>query len=182
MRAALQANKQRPVHIWTMFQRSLNMIPDACFTAYSLRRSTVAFACQGWCRHTSKHVLRIKPIRAVSIAAKLRRRTTSPYPRQEFTSSQITASFVIHLSTLKGYGLDENKNRFLKTWAMYKIDRFLHQYLRLRTACEFEVASLSIMLDGQPKNLGAGDGKWPSSTDIQTAFTAASRYLFPMQH
>src|SRR5207244_1206944 len=56
-----------------------------------------------------------------------------------------------------------------------------HQHLRLRTACEFEMADLNVTLDGQSKNLGGGDGKWPSSTDIQTAFTAARDTCFPRQ-
>jgi hypothetical protein len=102
-----------------------------------------------------------------------------PYSRQEFTSPSIAASFIFHLSTLKGYGLDADKNRFLQTWALYKIDRFIHQHLRLRTACEFEKASLKIALDGAPGDLGGGAGVWPSSSDIEAAFAAARDACFP---
>jgi hypothetical protein len=105
-----------------------------------------------------------------------------PYPRQEFTSSNITASFILHLSTLKGYGLDENKSRFLQAWALYKIDRLLHEHLRLRTACEFQVLGIKVMLEGpegQSQDLGDDSGKWPSSPDILNAFSAARDRCFP---
>ncbi len=102
-----------------------------------------------------------------------------PYPRQEFTSTGITASFIVHLSTLKGYCLDEPKRRFLQSWALYKIDRFLNDYLRLRTACEFEVVGILATLDGKPADLGSGDGKWPETGDIKSTFTTARETCFP---
>ena len=143
------------------------------------KRLTAAFVCA---RLVSAYIEASAPNQANSggvYRGEVTAKDNIPYPRQEFTSSSITASFIFHVSTLKGYGLDESKNRFLQAWALYKIDRFLHQYLRLRTACEFDVDELKVTLDGVSKDLGGGDGKWPLSSDILEAFTCSSEHLLP---
>lgn len=179
MKTALQANKQRPVHIWRMVPALFERDPGCVLHGVFLEEIDGRIRLP---RLVSAYIEACSPSQANSggvYRGEVTAKDNIPYPRQEFTSSSITASFILHLSTLKGYGLDEIKNRFLQTWAMYKIDRFLHHYLRLRTACEFEVADLKVTLDGQRKNLGGGDGMWPSSTDIVTAFTATRDTCFP---
>lgn len=181
MKTALQANKQRPVHIWRMvpaiFERDPGCVLHGVFIEEIDGRIRLP-------RLVSAYVEASSPCQANSggvYRGEVTAKDNIPYPRQEFTSSSISASFIFHLSTLKGYGLDENKNRFLQTWALYKIDRFIHQHLRLRTACEFDVANSKVTLDGQAANLGGGAGTWPSSTDIQAAFATARNTCFPRQ-
>ncbi len=61
-----------------------------------------------------------------------------PYHRDEYTSRKITAFFNIDLAQLRGYGLDQNAEHLLIALALYKIQKFLTEGLRLRTACDLE--------------------------------------------
>ena len=63
-----------------------------------------------------------------------------PFARTEFTAEEIKAYFNLDLALLRGYGLDENATNLLITLALFKIRRFLSTGLRLRTACDLEVA------------------------------------------
>lgn len=62
-----------------------------------------------------------------------------PYSRLEFTAKDIRAYFNIDLAQIRGYKLPEVAQRLLIALALYKIQRFLHEGLRLRTACDFVV-------------------------------------------
>lgn len=178
MKTALQANKQRPVHIWRMvpaiFERDPGCVLHGVFLEEIDGRIRLARLVAAYIEASAPNQANSGGVYRGEVTAK----DNIPYPRQEFTSSSITASFILHLSTLKGYGLDESKNRFLQAWALYKIDRFLHQYLRLRTACEFDVADLKVTLDGESKYLGGSDGKWPSSIDIRQTFQEFKKKCF----
>ncbi|HMO16225.1 MAG TPA: type I-U CRISPR-associated RAMP protein Csb1/Cas7u [Pirellulaceae bacterium] len=178
---ALNAKKARPVHIWKMVPEIFRRDPGCVLHGVFLDDIDGRIRLP---RLVSAYIEACSPSQANSGGVYRGEVTASdniPYPRQEFTSHAITASFIFHMSTLKGYGLDAPKNRFLQSWAFYKIDRFLNQYLRLRTACEFDVAELNVSLDGQPKDLGGGEGKWPSSPDILKAFTDARDACFSRQ-
>jgi hypothetical protein len=85
------------------------------------------------------------------------------------------------LATLNGYNLEEAKRRFLQLWALYKIDRFLNGYLRLRTACEFEVSRITTRLSGQANASDGGNVQfpWPKSDEIKEDFIAAKDTCFP---
>src|ERR1017187_3927450 len=202
---ALGANKQRPVHIWKMvpaiFERDPGCVLHGVFIEEIDGRIRLPRLVSAYIEASSPNQANSGGVYRGEATAK----DNIPYPRQEFTSSSITASFIFHLSTLKGYGLDESKNRFLQAWALYKIDRFIHQHLRLRTACEFEVVHCKVTVDGQSRNLGGAsaeqaqetskevtpdgeprepgvdDGAWPSSADIRAAFTTARNTCFPRQ-
>lgn len=176
---ALAVNKSRPVHIWkivpAIFERDPGCVLHGVFFEKldgRIRLPRLVSACieaSAPNQANSSGVYRGEVTAADNI----------PYPRQEFTSTSISATFIFHLSTLRGYNLDEPKNVFLQTWAMYKIDRFLRQHLRLRTACEFDVRDLTLSLDGQKADLGYGIGKWPASADIRQSFLDAKRVCFP---
>ena len=178
---ALNANKNRPVHIWKLvpeiFKRDPGCVLHGVFLDDIDGRIRLPRLVSAYIEASSPNQANSGGVYRGEVTAK----DNIPYPRQEFTSTAISASFTFHESTLKGYGLDAPKNRFLQAWALYKIDRFLRQYLRLRTACEFEVAELKVTLDGKSKDLGGGDGKWPSSPDILEEFTAARDICFPRQ-
>lgn len=64
-----------------------------------------------------------------------------PFHRTEFTADKITAYFNLDLSLLRGYGLGDDATKLLITLAIFKVRRFLSTGLRLRTACDLEVAN-----------------------------------------
>ena len=179
VKTALGANKQRPVHIWKMVPAIFDRDPGCVLHGVFLEEIDGRIRLP---RLVSAYIEACSPNQANSggvYRGEVTAKDNIPYPRQEFTSTGITASFIVHLSTLKGYCLDEPKRRFLQSWALYKIDRFLNEYLRLRTACEFDVAGVAMTLDGKPADLGFGAGKWPETDDITAAFTAARDTCFP---
>lgn len=179
LKTALGANKQRPVHIWKMVPAIFDRDPGCVLHGVFLEEIDGRIRLP---RLVSAYIEACSPNQANSggvYRGEVTAKDNIPYPRQEFTSTSITASFIVHLSTLKGYCLDEPKRRFLQSWALYKIDRFLNDYIRLRTACEFEVAGVVVTLDGKPANLGSGDGKWPTPPDISAAFVSARDTCFP---
>lgn len=61
-----------------------------------------------------------------------------PFHRDEYTASQLTAYFNVDLAQIRGYGLEDAAELLLVTLALYKIRKFLHVGLRLRTACDLE--------------------------------------------
>ncbi len=61
-----------------------------------------------------------------------------PYHRTEFTAERITAYFNLDLALLRGYGLHDEAYKLLIALALFKIQRFLSNGLRLRTACDLE--------------------------------------------
>jgi CRISPR-associated protein Csb1 len=62
-----------------------------------------------------------------------------PFPREEFTGN-ITAYFVLDLALIRGFGLGADVENLLIAISLFKVQRFLHEGLRLRTACDLEVA------------------------------------------
>jgi len=63
-----------------------------------------------------------------------------PFHRDEYMADQIVAYFNLDLSQIRGYGLGTQVETLLIALALFKIRRFLHEGLRLRTACDLEVA------------------------------------------
>lgn len=63
-----------------------------------------------------------------------------PFSRTEFTAEDIRAYFNLDLALLRGYGLGENASRLLIALGLFKVRRFLSSGLRLRTACDLDVA------------------------------------------
>lgn len=61
-----------------------------------------------------------------------------PFHRAEFVAASVKAYFNLDLALLRGYGLPDDANRLLIALALFKIQKFLHTGLRLRTACDLE--------------------------------------------
>lgn len=61
------------------------------------------------------------------------------YHRDEFCG-QITAFFNLDLALIHGFGLGADVETLLVGIALFKIQKFLHDGLRLRTACDLEIA------------------------------------------
>ena len=62
-----------------------------------------------------------------------------PFARDEWTSKKITAYFNLDLRQIRSFGLGEEVEKLLIAFALFKIQRFLAEGLRLRTACDFDL-------------------------------------------
>lgn len=60
-----------------------------------------------------------------------------PFHRTEFTAESTTAFFNLDSRQLLSYGLPEEAEELLLALALWKIEMFLKEGLRLRTACDF---------------------------------------------
>jgi CRISPR-associated protein Csb1 len=65
-----------------------------------------------------------------------------PYSRVEYTAKRITAYFVIDHAQFRSYGLSEPATALLEALADYEIGTLLDRGLRLRTACDLELAEV----------------------------------------
>ncbi len=61
-----------------------------------------------------------------------------PFHRDEYSGS-ITAFFNLDLALIRGFGLGADVETMLIAIALFKIQRFLRDGLRLRTACDLEI-------------------------------------------
>jgi CRISPR-associated protein Csb1 len=63
-----------------------------------------------------------------------------PFHRTEFTAKSITAFFSFDLAQIRGYGLSADATELLITLSLWKVRKFLDSNMRLRAACELELA------------------------------------------
>jgi CRISPR-associated protein Csb1 len=68
-----------------------------------------------------------------------------PFARDEFTARSITLFVNFDLALLRGYGLGDDVERMLVLVGLYKLALLLERGLRLRTACDLEVADDFVM-------------------------------------
>lgn len=62
-----------------------------------------------------------------------------PFARDEWTSEKIVAYFNLDLRQIRSFGLGEAVEKLLILFALFKIQKFLDEGLRLRTACDFDL-------------------------------------------
>jgi CRISPR-associated protein Csb1 len=67
-----------------------------------------------------------------------------PFARTEYAAKRIVAYFNLDLATLRGYGLGDNAEKLIVALAFYKMLRLLNEGMRLRTACDFDMKSLTV--------------------------------------
>lgn len=67
-----------------------------------------------------------------------------PFNRTEYVARRITAFFNLDLATMRGYGLGDEATRLLIALSLYKLLKVLDGGLRLRTACDLEMKSLTV--------------------------------------
>lgn len=76
---------------------------------------------------------------------------TIPYHRTEYVAREITASFSIDLEQIRSYGLEEPGGELLGDIARWEIRSLLDGGMRLRTACDLQVAADEIVdRSGEP--------------------------------
>ena len=71
-----------------------------------------------------------------------------PFHREEFTGN-ITVFFNLDLALIRGFGLGDAAEKLLVALALFKIRKFLRDGLRLRTACDLELAPKRESKDGK---------------------------------
>lgn len=84
-----------------------------------------------------------------------------PFHREEFTGN-ITVFFNLDLALIRGFGLGEAAENLLIGLALFKIQKFLRDGLRLRTACDLEIKEGSKLEVQRPK-----DFHMPSLTELE---------------
>ncbi len=82
-----------------------------------------------------------------------------PFSRDEYTAAKITAYFNADLAQLKGYGLNPEAEDLILALIFYKIQKFLEEGLRLRTACDLSCSGVTVQ---SPK-----DFMLPSLEDLE---------------
>lgn len=67
-----------------------------------------------------------------------------PFHRTEYVAADIRAFFNLDLAGLRGYSLGSAAEELLITLALWKVRRFLEGGLRLRTACDLKVETVTV--------------------------------------
>lgn len=62
-----------------------------------------------------------------------------PYARDEYVAQKIVAYFNLDLRQIRSFGLGEEVEKLLIAFALFKIQKFLDEGLRLRTACDLDL-------------------------------------------
>ena len=62
-----------------------------------------------------------------------------PFARDEWTSKKIAAYFNLDLRQIRSFGMGEEVEKLLIALALFKIQKFLTEGLRLRTACDLDL-------------------------------------------
>lgn len=88
-----------------------------------------------------------------------------PFARDEFTAERLVAYFNIDLAQIHAFGLGGLVERFLISFALFKIRRLLSGGLRLRTACD-------LTLEAPPKATAPEDFVLPELAELQTELPA----------
>lgn len=71
-----------------------------------------------------------------------------PFPRDEWVAEKITAFFNLDLRQIRAYGLEDEVERLLIVLALFKIQKFLVEGLRFRTACDLDAIDLKVTRPG----------------------------------
>jgi len=91
-----------------------------------------------------------------------------PFQRDEFTARRIVAYFNLDLEEIRAFGLGADVERLLVLLGLYKIRKLLDGRLRLRTACDLEVAGDSGVTARRPAGF-----KLPELKELRAAMPAA---------
>lgn len=89
-----------------------------------------------------------------------------PFHRDEYTG-KITAFFNLDIALIRGFGLGEAAENLLIALALFKIQKFLRDGLRLRTACDLEIREGSTIEVQRPKEFAV-----PPLSDLEKELPA----------
>lgn len=161
----LQVDKQRPVHLPRIAKRLVYLDPACLLHGVFLEKldGRIRFPRLLSATITAKHA---EPVNAGGVMRGYVTASGSeasiPYSTQHFSSSEIKLHLTFHVDSLNGLGLDLDQKKFLAAFALYKINKLLGSFPRLRTACVLDSES---SFNTEPK----------LSEAIKAAFTPALR-------
>ncbi len=89
-----------------------------------------------------------------------------PFGRTEYVAREIVLSASIDLHQIRGYGLGADETQLLITLAVWELVALLDGPLRLRTACDLELTSVSVR---RPARF-----KLPTRAELEAAIAASS--------
>ena len=98
-----------------------------------------------------------------------------PFHRDEYVAREIAAFFNLDLNQIRAYRLGPEVERVLYALSLYKIQRFLRDGLRLRTACDLDVADVVV---AQPAGLALPDLA-TIEAELREAIPAAASFADP---
>lgn len=81
-----------------------------------------------------------------------------PFARDEYTADEIRMYANVDLGQIRGYGLGDEPTRLLVLLGLYKLRMLLSGSLRLRTACDLEPTTASVVATA-PKNFELPDAE-----------------------
>ena len=134
----LQVDKDRPVYLPRIAKRLFYIDPACLLHGVFLEKldGRVRFP-----RLLSATITAKEP-QAVNAGGVMRGYVTAagseasiPYSTQHFASSDIKLQLTFHTDTLNSWGLDDEERQFLAAFALYKVNKLLASFPRLRTAC-----------------------------------------------
>lgn len=67
-----------------------------------------------------------------------------PFARDEWTAERIISYFNLDLRQIRAYGLGDDAERLLILLSLFKIQKFLVEGLRFRTACDLDVVDIEV--------------------------------------
>lgn len=67
-----------------------------------------------------------------------------PFARDEWTCSTMIAYFNLDLRQIRSFGLGQNAETLLISFALFKVSKFLDEGLRLRTACDLDLEEINV--------------------------------------
>ncbi len=67
-----------------------------------------------------------------------------PFARDEWAAAKITAYFNLDLRQIRAFGFDADVEQMLIALALFKVRKLLVEGLRLRTACDFDLVSVTV--------------------------------------
>ena len=161
----LGVNQQRPVHLPRIAKRLFYIDPACLLHGIFLEKldGRIRFSRLLSATITAKHPAPVNAGGVMRGYVTMKGKETSiPYSTQHFTSPEVTLHLTFHTDSLRDLGLAKEENQFLAAFALYKINKLLSAFPRLRTACVFDS-------DSQQNH----QADLPSA--IQTAFTTERR-------
>ena len=87
-----------------------------------------------------------------------------PYHRDEYTAAEMKAFFSLDLALLRGLGLGGEAEDLLIALSLYKVQRFLDEKLRLRSACDLTAVDSAVT---RPEGFVI-----PTTSDLEAALPA----------
>lgn len=110
-----------------------------------------------------------------------------PFHRDEYVAKTITAFFNLDLAQLRGYGLSKEAESLLIALSLFKIQKFLREGLRLRTACDlqpvgelivkrpdgYKLPSLAALEKELPSLIKAASGEFARPAVTEVTYTPA---------